>query len=346
MTIERTPTREEIQCVMCDHFGVEAHHVEARSTAPERRDDPTNKVLICRQCHDEISDGRLVAKLVPLPQGLYRFDYHYPNDTDEFFHRICKVSDRHKALVRVTETTLPFTLAGQEERPPEGTEGVVDDADPPSVPGYPDADPVIKAVTVVASPRGMAMPPVAQLVEALQPHSDEALAEFSHNAHLDATNAYVRHCCAVYVYRYRYKREGWDERAGSLFGYAPRTMRRDALFCERLLEYLKDATPEEQELIAEVTDQQWKVVTQASSFTEALQEAVAYRAETGRAEAHGLAGRLQATGLLPRAKERRYTVAQLRELASEWKEKDDAVFDIAYAVGNFLGWLEKKEQAE
>lgn len=140
------------------------------------------------------------------------------------------------------------------------------------------------------------------LLESLRTRQEDELAALSQQAHSDATRAYLRHTAVVYTLRERYRGQGWDEAAGKLLGYASSTMRRDALFCERLLERLSEATPVEAELIAEVTDRQLRVVARATDFSRALDEAVAYRAETNRAEPEGLAGRLKAEGLLPEPK--------------------------------------------
>jgi len=64
---------------------------------------------------------------------------------------------------------------------------------------------------------------------------------------------------------------------------------------------LQAATPEEAELIEEVSDRQLRVVAQAKDFDRALDEAIAYKADTNRNEPEGLRGRLQAEGLLEKS---------------------------------------------
>jgi len=141
-----------------------------------------------------------------------------------------------------------------------------------------------------------------RLVESLILWPDDALAAYSRKQHMDATQCYIRHCAAVYAYREKYKSYGdaWSEQAHPLFGYAARTLRRDALFCVRLLEWSVTATPEEIELVSEITDRQLKLVAQSKDFSMALEVAIDYRAETGNVEPRGLAGRLQSQGVLDR----------------------------------------------
>jgi hypothetical protein len=111
--VERTPTREELRCVVCldPTSGTDFHHIIPRSVAPDRVDDPLNKVAIHRGCHDLIGAKRIemwygFSEPEPSPVILWRRSgEESPGKAYPPVKVPVVLSSRHNALIYAEDAT-------------------------------------------------------------------------------------------------------------------------------------------------------------------------------------------------------------------------------------------------
>lgn len=264
------------RCIVCGREPVEHHHVERRSARPSRRKDPSNVVPLCLRHHRKVTENIWSDGCLELPDGL--------------LYRIWDIHNR----------TVAERWLRRAERPVESPEK--------SDQGFPPASPTSpisrgsRRVSIGVQPRPTVMPSAADW-QASETYDDEVLALLSAQAHVMASGAYLWHCLAVARFRerHRWAGEGWLERGKALFGYSPSKLRDQAALFDRYLRWLEEAAPAQVEAAAHLSDRQFRVLERvpAARFREAMEEAISYVAETGRAEPDGLAGRLQEQGVLP-----------------------------------------------
>lgn len=74
LDLEREPLSEALYCISCGCpatvRGLDHSHIVARSQAPGRVLDPTNIVLQCRRCHDNITEKKWGHRIVSPAQSL------------------------------------------------------------------------------------------------------------------------------------------------------------------------------------------------------------------------------------------------------------------------------------
>ena len=103
-SITRTPTEDSLSCLACGRPGpgLDGQHVVKRSQAPGRINDPTNRVHLCRRCHDLCDNGEWNNGVTERGDGSWL--YWVRNELGWFVANVvCVVSDHHKTLVRDEE---------------------------------------------------------------------------------------------------------------------------------------------------------------------------------------------------------------------------------------------------
>ena len=167
MTITRSPTREELACLICHKPGVAFDHIKERSTHPQLKDEPTNIAPLCPACHQLKSDKRIKTWTDASPMLEPPWFYCWRKADSDLVIRVpVRVDERHQCLVPNSEaeatdgSSLEVQQASASELAGEGTVGapVVEVGGfPPSSPSPAPAGPGLTNDTAVGAQPGLAL---------------------------------------------------------------------------------------------------------------------------------------------------------------------------------------------
>ena len=151
-SVARTPTRDELFCAICHSPGpLDIDHIVNRGMGgSQERDVPTNKIALCRTCHELKTIGRIKTFTDASPMLEQPWFYCWRKADSDLVIRVpVRVDERHQCLVPNSEAEATdgsslevqqasaSELAGEGERsvPVEGL--APEQANPPAAPAGP-----------------------------------------------------------------------------------------------------------------------------------------------------------------------------------------------------------------
>lgn len=312
--LTRLPDREELDCIICERPGpgVDMAHIEPRSLAPDKIDDPDNKVPLCRRCHENIDKLKVWAHRRIGEVGTYTYIV-VEIETGELIREVRNlvVSERHGCLVRRVGGSALLSI---------GT--------PEVAPSQQDSFYLLREVELPALSEG-------ELADLFFKFDGwEAL-------------SFLAKCEALYGLRERHKKFGeeqWRKRAGEIVGRKPSTCYLYSEVWAMLLELqsVGDAFAFDEVLrLKGGTLQVLAQVKQELRYPATLHlldfVANAKDKEVGPAAARKI---LREGGFLPATEDgvTRYTLDELERL---WEEADSPI-----RVTHFFHYLREKEKGE